>query len=361
VGETTAIGLEAPHERRVGLRALFRRRHPEPISFPELVWAHFLRQKEVHEQIGEPYAGPAEERYRRFEAAFEERYGPIVNAYWCSNEASAVALTVQRRPGIIPDVIRLHWATDWAMRDVDELKQILFRCETVTVKVCEVLRDTSKRLAIQRLFNCISYVLGFAETESSRDPKAIRRVVDVQKKELAALEKYYKGAAGRSGQIIYLAGALLGVFVCLGLALVAAVFGLLGHGSAGPTGAVCFAAGAIGALVSVMSRMGASRVNLDWEFGRDTLRTLGSLRPVVGGVFGLVTYFALQSDLVSIVSKGEKNNNFAFYVVFAFVAGFSERFAQDMLLGSALHLGGKRKEPAAKDESEGETPPAGKD
>jgi|GEM_PF-6145689 len=29
-----------------------------------------------------------------------------------------------------------------------------------------------------------------------------------------------------------------------------------------------------------------------------------------------------------------------------------------MLLGSALHLGGKRKEPAAKGEPEGETPPA---
>jgi hypothetical protein len=195
------------------------------------------------------------------------------------------------------------------------------------------------------------------QERSRRFYERCRRVVAVQTKELAALEKYYKGAAGRSGQIIYLGGALLGVFVCLGLAFVAAVLGFLGHGDAGPTGAVCFAAGAVGALVSVMSRMSASRVSLDWEFGRDTLRTLGSLRPFVGGVFGLVTYFALQSDLVSIVSKGAKDNNFAFYVVFAFVAGFSERFAQDMLLGSALHVGGKRKEPAAKGEPE--TPAAG--
>lgn len=350
MGEATAIGVEAPEKRELGLLRLFRRRHPMRIAFPELVWAHFLRQREVHEATGEPYAGPDEERYRRFEADFEARYGPVVKSYWCSNEASAVALTVRTRPGIIPDVVRLHWATDWTTRDLHELKRVLFRCETLASKVSEVLRDTSKRLAILRIFNCISYVLGFAETSASNDPKAIEEVVAVQTKELDAIEKYYKGAAGRSGQIIYLGGALLGVFVCFGLAIVAAVFGIFGHDSSGPTGAACFAAGAIGALVSVMSRMSSNKVSLDWEFGRDTLRTLGSLRPFVGGVFGLVTYFALQSDLVAIVRQ-QQQGSFAFYVVFSFAAGFSERFAQDMLLGTALHLAPKRKEPEAKAEA----------
>ena len=60
-----------------------------------------------------------------------------------------------------------------------------------------------------------------------------------------------------------------------------------------------------------------------------------------------MTYFALQSDLVSIVSKDQRHN-FAFYVVFSFVSGFSERLAQDMLLGTALHVAPKRKEPKAK-------------
>ena len=350
MGEATAIGIEAPRERELGVRALFRRRRATPIAFPELVWAHHLRQEEVHREGAEPYVGPVEERYRRFEAAFEARYGPIVNAYWCSNTASAVALTVRPRPGIMPDFVRLHWATDWSTRDLQELKKILFRCETLSVKVGEVLRDTSKRLAIQRLFNCISYVLGFAETSAANDPKAVAEVIEVQTKELDAVEKYYTNAAGRSGQIIYLGGALLGVLVCLALAVVGAAFGVFG-GSSGPTGAVCFAAGSIGALVSVMSRMSSNKVSLDWEFGRDTLRTLGSLRPFVGGVFGLMTYFALKSNLISIAITDQKSGtetSFAFYVVFSFVSGFSERLAQDMLLGTALHVAPKRKEPKAK-------------
>jgi hypothetical protein len=73
-------------------------------------------------------------------------------------------------------------------------------------------------------------------------------------------------------------------------------------------------------------------VRLDWEFGKDTLRTLGALRPFVGAVFGLMTFLALRSGIVDLkVGDGSSY----YYIVFAFVAGFSERFAQDMLLGAA--------------------------
>ena len=65
---------------------------PERISFPELVWAHFLRQAEAQ---GEPpiLDGRADARYRRWLRAFEHEYGRIVQAYWCRYEPSAVALT----------------------------------------------------------------------------------------------------------------------------------------------------------------------------------------------------------------------------------------------------------------------------
>ena len=92
VGATT----EVPTEGR--LRGLLRRRpSSRAVSFPELVWVHYLRQQDLNDGRGRPYTGPAEERYREFEARFEERNGPIVSSYWCSTEASAVALTIKRR------------------------------------------------------------------------------------------------------------------------------------------------------------------------------------------------------------------------------------------------------------------------
>jgi hypothetical protein len=121
---------------------------------------------------------------------------------------------------------------------------------------------------------------------------------------------------------------------------------------------LCFAAGGVGALVSVMSRMNSGRVRVDWEFGKDTLRTLGALRPFVGGIFGLITFFALKSGVVALDIADAKRSTY-FYVLFAFAAGFSERFAQDMLLGSTVEAVGRRRPhgQARSDEEVADEPP----
>ncbi|HET7855101.1 MAG TPA: hypothetical protein VFL41_01445, partial [Gaiellaceae bacterium] len=78
---------------------------PAESSFPELVWAHYLRQRELHE-TGD-VRGEAEAEFRRRLAAFEGVDGRIVNAYWCTTEASAVALTEKKR-GIRGRETRFH-------------------------------------------------------------------------------------------------------------------------------------------------------------------------------------------------------------------------------------------------------------
>src|SRR5438093_9448056 len=66
----------------------------ESVAFPELVWAHFLHQRELHEH--DQLHGPAEAEYRVQLERFMEPHGRIINAYWCTSEASAVALTEKR-------------------------------------------------------------------------------------------------------------------------------------------------------------------------------------------------------------------------------------------------------------------------
>ncbi len=313
------------------------------VAFPELVWVHFLRQQDV--AVGRLYEGDAETRYRKFQRSFQAEHGEIVSAYWATSTASGVAITIRARPWVLPDTIRLHWATDWATRDLPDLTGILYRTEALAVRVSEVLRDTSKRIAMQLLFNVASGTLSFSETDSAHDETDRAAFVAKQTAELDKIERYFKNSAGRSGQILYLGGALLGVMPLLILAAVAALFGLLDAGRpAVRTASVCFAAGGVGALVSVMSRMNSGRVGIDWEFGKDTLRTLGSLRPFVGATFGLMTFFALKSGLVAL-DLGDGEKNFYFYTLFSFAAGFSERFAQDMLLGNTLRRFERKPEP----------------
>jgi len=311
---------------------------------------HYLRQQDLNDGRGRPYTGPAEERYREFEARFEERNGPIVSSYWCTTAPSGVALTLKRRPGILADVVRLHWATDWAAKENPKLMGLLYRAESLSVRVHEVLRDTSQRLAMQSLFTVISFLLGFSESERAKDERAVSEVCRTAREHLKRIETYYEHAAKRSGQIVYVAGMLLGMVPVAALLLLALVLKLLDSTNVSArTALFCFAAGSVGALVSVMSRLSSNRVQVDWEFGKDTLRTLGSLRPFVGGIFGLMTFFALKSGVVALEVGNSSKSNY-FYVLFSFAAGFSERLAQDMLLGSTMQTAVSRKGDPAKPE-----------
>ena len=340
-----ATTVQAP--KALGLRRHIRRSPPgRSVSFAELVWVHFLRQEELGEHHRNPYEGAAEERYREFEERFEARHGPIVAAYWCRTEASGVALTIKRRPWVLPDVVRLHWATNWSTQDKPKLMKLLYGFESLSVRVQEVLRDTSQRLAMQSLFTMISFVLGFAESGRAKSDRAVAEVERLARQQLAKIETYYHDAAVRSGQIVYLSGMLLGMIPTALLLVLALLLRLIDPSdTTARTGMLCFAVGSVGALMSVMSRMNSGKVRVDWEFGKDTLRTLGALRPFVGAVFGLMTFFALKSGVVALDITNNSKSIY-FYVLFAFAAGFSERLAQDMLVGSTVEAAvsrGKRR------------------
>ena len=116
-----------------GRRRLDQLAASESVSFPELVWAHYLHQRELHDE-GELH-GPAEEEYRSQldavrgrERADRQRLlvhrlkprpsrSPRSRANACSGSSGANA----------PN-IRLHAATDWATRDAPEINHALHTC-----------------------------------------------------------------------------------------------------------------------------------------------------------------------------------------------------------------------------------------
>ena len=84
------------------------------------------------------------------------------------------------------------------------------------------------------------------------------------------------------------------------------------------------------------------------------------LRPFVGGVFGLMTFFALKSGVVAL-DIANSNKSAYFYILFAFAAGFSERLAQDMLLGPTVQAAAAKGKRAAHEPEAEEPPPASED
>jgi hypothetical protein len=167
------------------------------------------------------------------------------------------------------------------------------------------------------------------------------------KKELLAIERFYDRAANKAGRVMYFWGMVTGFVAALALA---ALMAFIVHetfvrieldGKPAQNFFVCFAAGALGAVVSVLMRMrNPQGFEIDYEAGRWQAFWLGSIRPFIGAIFGLIIYFAIDSDLLQIVVPDQNpatdasDASFSFLALLAFVAGFSERLTKVVLDGT---------------------------
>ena len=326
------------------------------ILFPELVWAHHIWSHEAGlgprgvsddatpaGKSGARRGGDSEKAYRTKLKAFELAEGEIQDAYWCWSEASAVALTVKhpRRFSLRrrEREIHLHRATDWATMRIHAVTELMHHFDSLAIRASEILTPTPKRIAMERIFAEQSYLLGFVET-TDRKPteKELRGLVDKQRTTLAEIESYYDRAAQNAARIYYFFGMMLGLaFLALAAAAVAVpliVFADVEHADMRDY-LSSFLAGAVGAIVSVMSRMrqdprSPQAFRVDYEVGKAPLWFLGAVRPILGAIFGTTTYFALRSGLIVLTPSGE-DTEFYFYALLAFLAGFSERFTHVLL------------------------------
>lgn len=312
--------------------------------FPQLVWAHYQWERRLHGNGGQDAA--LQQAYREKMSQFQRKEGRLEQVYWSTRNASAVAMTVKaRKPARLDrlglrerdDVVRLHRVSDWVTRDAPRVADLLHECDLLAMKVSEVLRGVTEQIALRWILGIEMHMLGFFERESSPDEQSEAELVHAQRRKLAECEAYYHRAASKTGRIIYISGMLIGLWL-------AAVFGaivglLLWVAGIGDDQLrlilICYGGGAIGALVSTLSRMSRperGRFNLDFELGRPLIRRLGVFRPLLGAGIGVALYFLLASGVLDI--RPDENDKPYYYGFAAFLAGFSERFAT-VIFGAA--------------------------
>jgi hypothetical protein len=85
--------------------------------------------------------------------------------------------------------------------------------------------------------------------------------------------------------------------------------------------------------VSVIQRINSGTFELDYDVGRPYAFFLGGLRPLIGGAFGMAITFAFTGGLLHlpIAQSASTSDRRLALLVLAFLAGFSERWAQDTL------------------------------
>ncbi len=332
----------------------------EFVTFPDLVRAHRAWELELYDGARESLRSDStlEDDFKRKWALFEHKYGQIKNAYWSVRDASAVAFSVKKRRRTVrlwghEHIPRFHRVTDWATRDEPEVARALDDCESLAVRVEEILRGPSELIALRRINAVASQLLGYVDREWGRQapPAAAglqapdwvhqaqcKEFVHEQRSELADVASFYRRTGEGQGKILFFWGMVQGLLV---LALVTAMtVGLtwpVDSLDGGPAHwgelqlfIISVMAGALGAFLSVLQRMAStdeSKFTLDFEVGRANVRWLGIYRPFVGGVFGVATFLLLASGILQTQTPGV-DRDYAYYGILAFFSGFFERFTK---------------------------------
>jgi hypothetical protein len=80
-----------------------------------------------------------------------------------------------------------------------------------------------------------------------------------------------------------------------------------------------------------LTRITSGGLTLDYQVGRNLLILVGGFRPLIGAVFGATLFFLVAGNLLPIAVPQDSWQQLYFYCGLAFIAGFSERMAQDRL------------------------------
>jgi hypothetical protein len=215
-------------------------------------------------------------------------------------------------------------------------KELLFHCMNLHYRALEFLTPQPRKICMRMIFGVIATLLGTLDARALDRQKDMPfgsnpAEVETLERELAQAQAYYRQAAQRQAQLEYLLGMLMAVIpAAIITTIIALTAGLLDKPAT-----VAVLGGAIGAIVSVMSRMSSGSIELKPESGKKTIRALGFMRPVIGGVFGAVVYVFLAGGIVEIVTPPSGTGELAFFGGLGFLSGFSERFAQDVIAEGA--------------------------
>jgi hypothetical protein len=299
-------------------------------SFGDLVHNRWEHEKHPTDQR-------ARERYVETRRRFEDEHGKIVDDYWSKREPAGVALCCKRL-----SFGRLEWSLHRAMGSLaagrSEYSPLLLRIARQSVRANSLLRGMTQRMATANLFALSRDIM--ASLERKGDDLA---EIQAYTRDLDYIAGYAGEAGKRAARVVYLKGLLVGVLAIAALAP-ALAYGL-SSGSVPDVDSTlfvgCLVAGSLGAVMSVLIRLGGDSFDVDHQFGREYLTSLAALRPFIGAVFAVLLYFAFKGNLLKQVEvPGHGAGEFAFFVTSSFAIGFSERFAKQIVRSAEAGAGG---------------------
>jgi hypothetical protein len=295
--------------------------------------------------------------------AYEEQHGHICRSFFGQAAFVAAAITDN-------DELEIVWSREESIQSPAEVR-LLSRCDQLSYAAHHRLHRFDRRHCQQMIFSVVLELLrridrqqpeppGPAGSHNGADPgpaagggetthvedgsgRGPLQLTELSER-LNEAEDFMLRSATRRAHSHYLKGMLGGtaaVLVGIGaLAWLLWTVGLTGTENADVV--LALSAGALGALVSVLMRMTLGEFNmnlptLDAEMQETDVHLVAAARPLIGAVSGVIAYALVRSSLVPLDPASGDDPTFLWMGV-AFLAGFSERLAQDMFARSGRGL-----------------------
>lgn len=274
------------------------------------------------------------ERFENLRGAFQKNQGKILEEYYALKFPAALLLVARRR--LFRRVVYKTRLFYDPRRSTQEFDDVFRSARRVERKYAVLLRGRVQEILTQGLYTTGAHLLAVLDAMSppeSRPQGEAERISAAAlsaKKETRQIEDYASVAATKSALIRYLSGIFLGA-AAVALGVYAAVMLPL-PGEQRSSVAFCLACGGLGAIVSVMVRITNRRkVRIDMDQGRFVTVLSGAFRSIIGAVFGAIVFVLVTGGLLPIASPNT-DEKVLFFAGLAFLAGFSERWAQDIIV-----------------------------
>lgn len=298
---------------------------PDGATFAEVVYAHYDWWKAARNGGS---AGTSEHAYQQLLRRFEHQHGKLISAYWCSHIESSVALSEQPRRFPFHPRLAFHRETDWATKRYPEIAAQLHHLDDLAIRARTVLTGVRQQICLHRVASSAGHLLSLVDTASAPpNREQLTAALEEEANRIDDIQHYYDDAANGQAQIVYFSGMAAGVIL---ISLLAGLF--LIHVDTWQAGVAALVAGAVGAVVSVIQRINNRHFQVAYDVGRPYAFFLGGLRPLIGGAFAIAVSFAFDSGIMHLpITSAKAEDKHLALVVVSFLAGFSERWAQDTL------------------------------
>jgi len=242
--------------------------------------------------------------------------------------------------------VRLEFVCGPEVELAQPVEELLFRAYTLSRQIhltFEAGRD--RALCLQMVYGVIAGIFKELDRCAVNGCESCTRLKYLEAA-CTRVEAYVARASQRRAQLRYLGGMVGGLTIIAGAGVLLSI-GLASlpdlHSQA-PMFLAALIAGGMGAVLSVLFGMTSGNLKLhtlfaNAESGMGPLVAAGALRPLLGGLSGIVAYVLLQAELVPLeIPDGAAGTNFC--IALAIVAGFSERWARGVLAGTEERLNG---------------------